>query len=721
MARLTDLPVELLENIANCKAPASSQYHVRPILDGYDLYNLTFTSRGFYRVFNRFLYTYSLKYRWSHVFYEAAQSGNLFALKQAVSFKLEPDSWSRKYSWTDILNLACERGHKDIVAWLLDRGTPLEERDWQDSYAKIDLKGCYQLVLAFVGRSDDTAILLLSRGANPLFTTESGTSRSVLHYAAIYNMVQLVEYVVAETGLSIDIKDYKGFTPLRHMIRYSKTPDTDTKMINKLIELGADVNSEARGELPLTSALMRGKYRHATILLEAGSKIKPDCPMRKVKSPLQAFICGTRGRGSKNVEQQDMLRRMMDAGAELPEKVNRGKTPLEEAFLNGSSTFTSHLFHLYKEKYPEAVNATVLQRFMVQNCKKVKSFPAKMEMLLKDGAKMDVPMFNGRTYLQWIIDKYSEEDGYFKVKFSPKYLENLLSVATESMLDWKYLNSFLLEVCTTKVDDYFIQNLDGFIQVLTSYGAVFENPNDIYSVALSLVRKRLGPFTPSLIPMFNSSIPEEKLPDLLTEALKARRLSWFHYLLDRIGPNFDPSHRNPRWLYEAMEWGHRDVIKRLLKGVSALDVNDLSVNGVPPLAHAVKNPWSNIWMLLLDHGADPFLLAKHPVCAGLRGDNARNNIDHSILCDVPGVSAFEVMLHNYPFYAEMVWKSSAARERPDPRIFIPCVGCTHGEGCLDHGWIKSFLVKISVEEYYSDWVALLERTNVEDDGMIQNE
>ncbi|KAI1474086.1 ankyrin [Daldinia eschscholtzii] len=718
MARLTDLPVELLENIANCKAPTHSRHHIRPILDGYDLYNLMFTSRGFYRVFNRLLYTYSLKYRWNHVFFEAAQSGNLIALKQAVSFKLEPDRWSRRYSWADLLNLACEHGHKDVVAWLLDRGTPLEERDWRDSCAKINLKGCYQLVLAFVGRSDDTAILLLSRGANPQFTTESGTSRSALHYAVTYNMVRLVEYVVAETGLSVDIKDYKGFTPLRHMIRYSKTPDTDTKMINKLIELGANVNSEARGELPLTSALMRGKYRHAAILLEAGSKVKPDCPMRKVKSPLQALICGTRGRDSKDVEQQDMLRRMMDAGAELPEKVDRGKTPLEEAFLSGSSTFASHLFHLYKEKYPEAVDATVLQRFMVQNYKRVKIFPKKMEMLLKDGARMDVPLFNGRTYLQWIIDKYSEGSRYFLQKFGRNYLKNLLSVATESMLDWKYLNSILLEVCTTKVDDCFIENLDGFIQVLTSYGAVFENPNDIYPIALSLVRTSYGPCTPSLIPMFNSSIPEEKLPDLLTEALEARRPWWFQYLIGRIGPNFDSSRRNPRWLHQAVEWGNEDVVKRLLSGVSALDVNDLSVNGVSPLAHAAKKPWQDTWMPLLDHGADPFLSAKHPVCAGLSGDNASNRIDPSILCNVPGVSAFEVMLHTYPFYVETLWKSSAARERPDPRTFIPCIGCTGGVACHDHGWIKSYLVQISVEEYYSDWVALLEQTNVEDDATI---
>ncbi|KAI1464460.1 ankyrin [Daldinia caldariorum] len=721
MARLIDLPVELLQEIGNARFGnyPVQQYFIDKheddklaplILRTRDLLSLTFTCRAFYEVFHRLLYIFGAKCRRHNLFDRAAEAGNLIALKRAVSFKLEPILLSydeNKSPWADLLDTACEYGQRDVAEWLLDRGVPLEEEEWLDRDAQVTLKACEPLMLAMKKRYDDVAILLLSRGANPLPTTERGTSRSLLHYAAGWNMIHLVEYLVGEMGLSIDLPDYKEFTPLRYMMRYTKTPDTDTAMINKLIELGADVNTEVYGELPLTSAITRGKYRHAIILLEAGSKVKPNRPFRNVKGPLQALIWSTktintgnkratgfiiimdRERGqlgpctiSKFEAQKTVLQKLVDAG----------RTPLEEAFLHGS-----------KDK--ESVDAIGLLGLYL------KDFSKKIEFLLENGARIDIPLSNGQTYFQWLIDFKD----YYKLKWLGKLLALVSKSMDKSMLDQKHLNSVLQEAYKAihgpeKGRYFYIADV---LEMLIPYGAVIEDPADMD--CLTLWSLECDSLPDSLIPMFNSRIPDENLSDLLIEALERGSPKWIDYLLDRIEPNFDASRRNPQWIRKAVEYSKAPAITRLLQGISALDINHVAEDGMTPLVRSFRLfGTDHLWKVLLEYGADPFLSAKHPICANMNSSDFDLGIDYHIVREAQGVSAFEIMLHYHPWDIKEFWDASTAKDRPDPRLFV---------SCLD-GWDNfrkksetiEWMKMTSVGEYFSSWVALLAEIDTEDGG-----
>ncbi|KAI1805097.1 ankyrin [Daldinia bambusicola] len=754
MTRLIDLPVELLQEIGNARTKndqdwdsyvdADDEKVARLILRHHDLLSLTFTCRAFYKIFNRLLYTFAAKRRYPDLFFKVAATGNLVALKQAVSFKLEPMPYfdGEEAPWAGLLSTASTFNQKDVATWLLDRGTPFEEKYWKDPDSRIDLKVCYPLISAMQECNEDIAILLLSRGANPQCKTERGTSRSLLHYAAGGNMIRLLEYLVREMGLPIDMPDYKGFTPLRYTMKYSKTPDTDTAMINKLIELGADVSSEVYGELPLTSAIARGKYRHATILLEAGSKAKPDRPFRKVKSPFQALIWSTkiistetkrrrsvfsfRSRGGRRLPgpfgppsifkieaQKTVFQKLVDAGIDLFERTRQGHTPLEEAFLYGSGTFASYVFHLYQEKYEEAVDVMSLLGFVVQNrmetrYQQMKNFAEKVDILLENGARIDIPLPNGQTYLQWLIDF---NDG-FKLECLGKLLSLVSKSMDKSMLDQKYLNRVLLEAYKSIPEDGDYVTVVDFLEKLIPYGAVVEDPADMHRITLGSISSNDLP--DSLIPMFNSGIPDEKLSGFLVEALEKESPKWINYLLDRIEPNFDASRRNPQWIHKAVQYGEISIIRRLLEGVSSLDINHRAEDGITPIVRAIRLPWTNaLCKVLLEYGADPFLDAKHPVCASISSRDF-SNIHHHVIHEAQGVSAFEMLLHDQPWNVREFWYANAAKDRPDPKLFIPCVDCTWQSPWRESRGMIEWMKMASVEEYFSSWVELLAEIDTED-------
>ncbi|KAI0095854.1 ankyrin [Daldinia grandis] len=710
MAKLTDLPVELLLMIAESGDSGSTEFYGFTILEESDLVSLVFTCRRFYEVFNRMLYMKDVKHSYYNFFYSAVRKGNLASLKVADSFQigLPHMKWG---SPSYLLQLACGNGYLDITEWLLDHGAPFNELLPCEGMNENSPKGCAALWNALQRSQEDTALLMLSRGSNPIYTTEQNTSRSALHYAACFNMVRVVEYLVKERGLSINLKDMKGYTPLRYTMRYTKTPDTDTTMIKKLIELGADVNTEKFGELPLTSALMRGKYRNVEILLDAGSKVKPDQPVRKVKYPIHGFIYGTKAAISKPKisAQKAILQRLIDAGVDLTEKYPQGYSPLQEAILNGSPETMSQLLLILTEKYKGATDVTDHLGFLLQNTNGIKSFHAKLMNLLEHGAKIDAPLHDGRTLLQWAVDNYSRY-------FQPKYLYDVLDMATESMLDWKYLNKLLTELATSSKYDN-TNSIEYMIDALICHGATIEDPDDIYSAAKASLRRPCPDYCvlDSFTLIFDSGIPAEKLPGLLTEALEYQSPVWVRYLLGRLEPDFDPANRDPNWLHQAAAWDDVDVIKRLLEGISSADVNRLNAEGMTPLAIATRYslnrpPYSTI-VAFLEHGADPFLPKGPLMCTG-------KDAAESTWC-FEEVSAFEVAVHcDMGHAAREMWERTAPQARPSPKTFTQCMekhlfgGDAKWETWFDTG---------NMEEYYSCWVALLEQIEAEGDEANRNE
>ncbi|KAI8961535.1 ankyrin repeat-containing domain protein [Daldinia sp. FL1419] len=417
MVHLGKFPVELIQTVMTAEREDGTK-----ILDQADLARTSFAARWLHVCVNKILYNYNRHNHNCSCFYYAVQKGTLGTLKVATSFGLVPDE-----PWDNLLAQACYYGHDDIATWLLDRGTavkgalqainpPFENEPSKPSLERVICRTRSPALMNCINhRMEEITLRLLSLGADTscILERDENKFRSALHYAACRNMVETVENLVKKVGLSVDLVDYEGYTPLRYAMRYSRAPDKDTKMIKKLIELGANVNSEVRGELPLTSALSRGRFRQAHELLNAGSKVKPDNPQPGVKFPIHALIDVRYKQKFKKIRPrksppQPILRRLIKSGADPTERYVEGSTPLEEAIVNGSTDVMSSLIAIIRAKYgQDGVDTEDLLHYMTTCYDDIPFFVSKVKLLVQEGARLDIPLLDQPPILEWVF-RYGE-------------------------------------------------------------------------------------------------------------------------------------------------------------------------------------------------------------------------------------------------------------------------------------------------------------------------
>ncbi|KAI8961501.1 hypothetical protein F5Y11DRAFT_366659 [Daldinia sp. FL1419] len=679
MAKLTDLPTELIQQIATIGGRS-------PILEERDLASLSVVNWQFHRAVTPIYWRYAISEiakpdslsRRNEPYTHAAIWGSTLMFDAAVAWGFEPESPHL------ILLQACQEDHYDIVARLLDRGTKLEDDSAKHAINYYGNKfpalqeGCVPLKIAIDNGHEGIVMLLLSHGANPSFITMEGDSVSALHGAAATNMVQVAEYLIQQVGLPVDLPDYRGYTPLRYALTYSSNRDSDTQMLAKLIELGADVNSELRGELPLTSALFRAKYRHAAMLLDAGSKIVPEKPWPRVKFPIHALIAGSKSVKYKSSRQLAILHRIIDAGADLTKKYVRGYSPLKEAMLNGSENMLSHILEILGEDHPHPDD---LLDDLVWGGKRVHRFEEKVGVVLKRGAGIDTTLSIGLSLLQWAIIERCEYT---------KFLEKLLSMANDSMLDRSYLDDLLAD---------FSSGGHGFcgiylnhLEVLVTHGARLKSLDEVYSSVLHMAKA-----SPCHIPHWldeglDMGFSTEELHGLFVYALEKDSEELASSILRRLEPSL--SEINPQWLFKAAKMPTHRIADKLLEHAKGSDLNYI-MSGNTAFATVSNGRCSTKHISrLMELGADPMLLANQQVCHECR---------FSPICGLQGASALEAAIHHCSLeLVKEMWQRITPESRPDARQFIPCV-------------------RYRCEAERAEIVAWLEEVSVKDGGIIQDE
>ncbi|KAI1647312.1 ankyrin [Daldinia loculata] len=641
MAKLMDLPVELLQMIATAEVRSGT------ILRQKDLASLSLVNRWLHKVINRILYVYNVKHMDGTLFNYAAKHGNLDTLKIAVLFRLEPESWHH------LLLMACQNCRREIVTWLLDRGTPLQETSekflnrwdydfclgdftgYQPRWKRTMIEGCPALLVSINNKMEDIAILLLSHGANVSFVMgERLNFRSVLHYAACRDMVKVVEYLVQNLGISVDLKDYEGYTPLHYAMEYAQILDQNTKMLETLINLGADVNNEVNGKLPLTTTLYNGRFQHANMLLDAGSKIKPDHPQ------------GGRNIMFRNSMQWSMLQRLVDAGADLTERYIYGYEPLEEAIIHGDAKMMSCVLAMKADKHgEESLKRDYIFDFMANNHRSIYLFVKKVETLLKSGSRIDTPLSDGRSFL------------------------SMAAMAVKSMLNHSHLDDLLKELVA---DSKYLRHVADpeHLTILMSRGAKLHTTEDINLAVLSSLPHARLVHNGWLARILDMGFPTQKIPSLITDAFERRvDCTVIKYLLDLVEPCI--WQQNPQWLDYAIKALYPTAIDKLLRGIKNVDVNFMSKNGETLLLNALKecSPYYSFpdsVLVLLQHGADPFSPTRHSACHSEKHTKTSHEKEK--------YSAFEFALHNCSYWmAEKIWYHSAPEMRPDPKTFLECV------------------------------------------------
>ncbi|MDO8683286.1 MAG: ankyrin repeat domain-containing protein [Armatimonadota bacterium] len=138
---------------------------------------------------------------------------------------------------------------KDVVRLLLSKGADLEAKD-KDGGTPL-----------FSASNKEMAQLLISKGAN--INAKSGTNgRTALHSTGDIGVAE----ALIEAGLSVDVKDNNGVTPLFQAVYWNRR-----EIVELLLSKGADVNAKAKdGQAPLFDA---DSVEIAKMLLDKGADV----------------------------------------------------------------------------------------------------------------------------------------------------------------------------------------------------------------------------------------------------------------------------------------------------------------------------------------------------------------------------------------------------------------------------------------------------------------
>ncbi|EJQ41387.1 hypothetical protein IEE_04631 [Bacillus cereus BAG5X1-1] len=186
-------------------------------------------------------------------------------IKDGANINVEGDNGE-----TPIL-AAVYQNHIETVKALIDAGADIEIQDEKQSNPFL-----------YASREGYTDIvkLLINAGANTKETTRSGGT--ALISASERGHVEVVKELLEHTDIDVNYKNNRGGTALLETIVLGNGSDSHKRVIQMLIEHGADVNmANNEGTRPLQHAEKRGFKDIANMLRVAGANevVQPQQPM----------------------------------------------------------------------------------------------------------------------------------------------------------------------------------------------------------------------------------------------------------------------------------------------------------------------------------------------------------------------------------------------------------------------------------------------------------
>ncbi|GKS78887.1 hypothetical protein wHma_08940 [Wolbachia pipientis] len=161
------------------------------------------------------------------------------------------------------LHLAAEKGHKEVVEALLDKGANVDAED-ENGDTPLDLATTQDIrtllqntdeLLKAAGRGDiDTVNDLINQGASVNATDQDG--KTPLHCAAKNSHEEVVEALLGKDGIDVNLADKNKDTPLHSVL---KKGNIDINVLNALLRKeGIDVNlADKNKDTPLHSVLKK--------------------------------------------------------------------------------------------------------------------------------------------------------------------------------------------------------------------------------------------------------------------------------------------------------------------------------------------------------------------------------------------------------------------------------------------------------------------------------
>ena len=267
----------------------------------------------------------------------AARYGNLKAMQNLVEAGANINKKVGEESLTALM-VASERGHVELVRYLLNSGASIDARD-------STIRGATSLHIASESGHAEVVRVLIEAGASLNMTLDNrstalylacrngeiGVVDVLLRARADINLsndsgcssllaasekghLQIVRALIL-AGADVDKENTDGTTPLCKAAQLGHV-----EVVKDLLEAGAQVNKRTNnGRTPLIMASSSGHVEVVKALIEDGKDIDVDMVNKDGESPL--FIACMRGH-------LDVLRVLIQANADVNKRMSNGWTPL---------------------------------------------------------------------------------------------------------------------------------------------------------------------------------------------------------------------------------------------------------------------------------------------------------------------------------------------------------------------------------------------------------
>ena len=235
----------------------------------------------------------------------AAKNGHEAVVKMLLAKEgVDQDSKDSDYGRTPLW-WAASWGHKAVVKLLFENGADLESKD---------NGGRAPLSRAAANGHEAVVKLLLEKGAN-LESKDENYGRTPLSWAAA-NGHEAVVKMLLENGAELESKDNEDRPPL------SRAAANGHEAVVKLqLEKGAELESKDKyGFTPLSRAAGKGHEAVVKLLLEEGAE--PESKDNDHRTPLSWATANGH---------EAVVKLLLEQGAELESKDNEGRTPLSRA------------------------------------------------------------------------------------------------------------------------------------------------------------------------------------------------------------------------------------------------------------------------------------------------------------------------------------------------------------------------------------------------------
>lgn len=302
--------------------------------------------------------------------YRATEINDVQAMKDLVEQGADIHTRSGVANNT-LLHLACEKGHEDAAAWLLESGM---EPDVRNNMSVPPLHVCAKMGNVPMSK------MLLRYGADANSRDKEGNS--ALHNAAKAGSLNVVKLLL-ENGAKVRVASNTGVTPL-HRAAEGGHP----LVVRELIEKGATVDSPMSfmGVSPLHLAI----FSLATVKLLIQNGADVNLKTHNGETPLHWAVSGT------SLNQVAIVSELIARGSDVNSRSRNGWTPLHIACIHGLEDIAAKLIEngaLVNEM--DANGRTPMHYAAAEG-----SLPI-VRMLQRSGAKINLKDEEGETPMSW--------------------------------------------------------------------------------------------------------------------------------------------------------------------------------------------------------------------------------------------------------------------------------------------------------------------------------